>query len=121
KHQVPKHYVHSLHVDQKPDNDMSDDLAKDFGVRVTRSIAEALTGGGDKLAVEAVLLIGEHGNYPRNDKGQILYPRLEMMEKVVEVFNKTGHSVPVFNEQTPSYSLANAPKMGGSANALRRS
>jgi hypothetical protein len=119
KHHVPKHYVHSLFVDQRPDNDLSDDLAKDFGVRVTRSVAEALTGGGDKLAVEAVLLIGEHGNYPRNEKGQILYPRLEMMEKIAEVFKKTGQSVPVFNDKHLSYSLANARKMVGWANELK--
>src|SRR6266851_4250366 len=61
---LPKHYVHSLYVDQTPDNDLSKELGRDFGVRVTRSIADALTVDG-KLAVEGVLLIGEHGNYPR--------------------------------------------------------
>src|SRR5579862_3329650 len=50
KRHVPKHYVQSLYVDQKPDNDLSEDVAKDFGVRVTRSIADALTNGGNKLA-----------------------------------------------------------------------
>jgi hypothetical protein len=119
KPHVPKHYVHSLYVDQTPDNDLSRDVAKEFGVRLTRSITEALTDGGDKLAVEGVLLIGEHGNYPRNDKGQILYPRLEMMEKIVEVFRKTGQSVPVFNDKHLSYSLANAKKMVGWANELK--
>jgi hypothetical protein len=119
KPHVPKHYVHSLYVDQKPDNDLSEDVAKTFNVRVTRSIAEALTGGGDKLAVEGVLLIGEHGNYPRNDKEQILYPRLEMMEKIVEVFKKTRQTVPVFNDKHLSYSLENAKKMVGWANDLK--
>ena len=98
------------YVDQTPDNDLSRDLAREFGVRVTRSIADALTGGGDKLAVEGVLLIGEHGNYPRNDKGQILYPRYEMMEQIVEVFRKTGQSVPVFNDKHLSYSWATGPE-----------
>ena len=83
KPHVPRHYVHSLYVDQTPDNDLSKEISRDFGVRVTRSIADALTLGG-KLAVEGVLLIGEHGNYPRNDKGQILYPRYEFMEQIVE-------------------------------------
>jgi hypothetical protein len=120
KHHVPKHYVHSLFVDQKPkDNDLSGDLARDFGVRVADSIADALTGGGNKLNVEGVLLIGEHGNYPRNDKNQILYPRLEMMEKIVEVFKKTGQTVPVFNDKHLSYSLGNARKMVGWASDLK--
>ena len=119
KPHVPKHYVHSLFVDQRPENDLSRDVAKDFGVHIARSIAEALTGGGDKLVVEGVLLIGEHGNYPRNDKEQILYPRLEMMEAIVEVFKKTKQTVPVFNDKHLSYSLANARKMVGWANDLK--
>jgi hypothetical protein len=107
---VPRHYVHSIHVDQKPENDLSGDLARDFGVRVCRSVAEALTAG-DKLAVDGVLLIGEHGNYPRNDRGQILYPRFEMMEQIVSVFRKTGQSVPVFNDKHLSYTFARARQM----------
>jgi hypothetical protein len=81
-------------------------------------IADALLDNG-KLAVEAVLIIGEHGNYPRNEKGQILYPRLEMMEKVVEVFRKVGKSVPVFNDKHLSYTFANAKKMLGWAHELK--
>jgi hypothetical protein len=98
---------------------LSRDAAKEFNVRVTRSITEALTGGGNKLAVEGVLLIGEHGNYPRNEKGQILYPRLEMMKEIIEVFRKTGQTVPVFNDKHLSYSLANAKKIVGWANELK--
>ena len=45
-----------------------------FGFKVYPTIAEALRCGGTKLAVDGVLIIGEHGDYPRNDKGQILYP-----------------------------------------------
>src|SRR5207244_2173947 len=40
---VPAHYVRSLYVDQVPDNDLSRDLAREHGIRLTRSIAEALT------------------------------------------------------------------------------
>jgi hypothetical protein len=108
---VPAHYVRTLYVDQTPDNDLSREVAREHGIRVARSVAEALTNGGDKLAVEGVLLIGEHGNYPRNDKGQILYPRHEMMEQIVSVFRKTGQSVPVFNDKHLSYSWAKAKQM----------
>jgi hypothetical protein len=100
---VPHHYVHALYVDQRPGNDQSREISRDFGIPVARSIAEALTGGGDRLAVEGVLLIGEHGNYPRNDRGQILYPRYEMMEQIVSVFRRTGQAVPVFNDKHLSY------------------
>jgi hypothetical protein len=115
---VPRHYVHSLYVDQVPQNDLSRAVGRDFGVRVTRNIAEALTAGG-KLAVEGVLLIGEHGNYPRNDKGQILYPRYEMMEEIVAVFRKTGQSVPVFNDKHLSWTFDRGRKMLGWAQELK--
>ena len=107
---VPKHYIHSVFVHQTPDNDLSKGLAKDHGIKVTRSIEDALTSGG-KLAVDGVLLIGEHGNYPLNDKGQILYPRYEWMEEIARVFKKVGKSVPVFNDKHLSYTFDKARKM----------
>jgi hypothetical protein len=116
---VPKFYVYSMSVDQTPDNDLSRDHAKEFGFRVTRSVEEALLTDKGKLAVESVLLIGEHGNYPRNDKGQILYPRLELMEQIASAFRKAGRSVPVFNDKHLSYSFAKAKKMLAWADELK--
>jgi hypothetical protein len=116
---VPAHYVHSMYVDQTPDNDLSRDLGRDFGVRVTRSVADALTDSQGRLAVDGVLLIGEHGNYPRNDKGQILYPRLKLMEEIVAVFRKAGRSVPVFNDKHLSYTLEHARQMVGWSRELK--
>jgi hypothetical protein len=66
--------VASMYVDQFPENDMSRALAAKHGFRLCKTIDEALTLGGDKLAVEGVLNIGEHGNYPDNAKGQKLTP-----------------------------------------------
>ena len=71
----PDMKVVSLYVDQKPEGDQSADRAKEFGFQVYPTIAEALRCGGKELAVDAVLLIGEHGTYPPNDKGQFLHPR----------------------------------------------
>ncbi len=115
---VPKHFVRSMYVDQTPDNDLSRAVGRESGVRVSRSIAEALTDGGKKLAVEGVLLIGEHGNYPSNDKRQILYPRYEMMEQIISVFRETGQSVPVFNDKHLSYDWSKAKRMVGWAEEL---
>jgi hypothetical protein len=108
---VPKQAVASMYVDQMPDNDLSRRVGREFDIRVTRSIEEALTDEKGRLAVEGVLLIAEHGNYPRNDKGQILYPRYEMMEQIAAVFRKTGRSVPVFNDKHFSYSFPKARQM----------
>ena len=107
---VPKQYVHSVFVHQTPENDLSKEIAKEHGIKVTRSIEEALCAG-DKLAVDGVLLIAEHGNYSLNDKGQILYPRYEWMEEIAKVFAKVGKSVPVFNDKHLSYTHEKAKKM----------
>jgi hypothetical protein len=115
---VPKQYIHSMFVHQTPENDLSREIGKEFGIKVTRSIEDALTTGG-KLAVEGVLLIGEHGNYPHNDKGQILYPRYEWMEEIVRVFRRTGQSVPVFNDKHLSYTYARGSRMMDWARELK--
>ena len=57
-------------MDQFPAGDMSRDLAKKHGFRLCSSIDEALTLGGDKLAVEGVLCVGEHGKYPRTTRAR---------------------------------------------------
>ena len=72
------------------------------------TIAEALRCGGDKLAVDAVLSIVEHGEYPRNEKGQILYPRYEFFKQIVDVFEKDGRAVPVYNDKHLSWSFEKA-------------
>ena len=58
-----------------------------------------MTLGGEKLAVDGVIIIGEHGDYPTNEKGQHRYPRYEWFKRVVKVFEASGRSVPVFNDK----------------------
>jgi len=98
-------------VDQVGDNDLSAHREKTFGIKVYPTIAEALCRGGDNLAVDGVLLIGEHGDYPSNEKGQKLYPRYEFFKQIVDVFEKSGRSVPVFNDKHLSYSTAKCAEM----------
>ena len=103
--------VVSLYVDQKPEGDQSAARAKEFEFSVYPTIAETLRCGGNKIAVDAVLVIGEHGEYGRNDKGQVLYPRYEFVKQCVEVFEKDGVAVPVYNDKHLSYSFEQAKWM----------
>jgi hypothetical protein len=107
----PDMKIVSLYVDQKPEGDQSEARAREFGFQVYPTIAETLRCGGDKLAVDAVMIIGEHGHYPRNEKGQILYPRYEFFKQCVEVFEKDRRTVPVFNDKHLSYSFEKAKWM----------
>jgi hypothetical protein len=95
----PRLKLVSLFVDQFPAGDMSRDLAKKYAFKICDSIAETLLLGGNDLAVDGVLSIGEHGNYPENDKGQKLYPRRRFFEGIAEVFARTKKAVPVFNDK----------------------
>jgi hypothetical protein len=71
------------------------------------------------LAVDAVLLIGEHGDYPRNEKGQVLYPRYEFFRECVEVFEKDGRSIPVYNDKHLSWSFEKAKWMVEASRRLK--
>ena len=107
----PDTQVVSLYIDQKPEGDQSTDRAREFGFSVYPTISEALRCGGDKLAVDAVLLIGEHGEYPRNEKGQVLYPRYEFFKECVKIFEEAGRAVPIYNDKHLSYSFGKAQEM----------
>ena len=78
RHHYPPMDLVSVYVDQIPQNTLIHDRLRRFpSLKKYSTIAEALTLGGNRLAVDGVILIGEHGNYPKNEKGQTLYPRYE--------------------------------------------
>jgi hypothetical protein len=97
-HRPPLELV-SMYVDQFPGDDLSRDRERRHGAKIFPTVSEALTLGGSKLAVDGVLIIGEHGKYPRNAKGQTLYPRYKFFKEIVKVFEGSGRSVPVFNDK----------------------
>jgi hypothetical protein len=111
--------VVSLYVDQKPVGDLSRQRAEEHGFKIYPTIAEALRCGGDKLAVDGVVIIGEHGDYPHNSKGQVLYPRFEFFQEAVKVFERDGRSAPVFNDKHLSYSWEKAQRMVADAKRLK--
>lgn len=107
----PPFQVVSAYVDQTPKNDLSKDRAREFGFTIYPTIAETLRCGGKKLAVDAVLLIGEHGRYPRSPIGQTQYPRYEFFTQVADVFRKDGAVTPVFNDKHLSWKWEWAKEM----------
>ena len=113
KHHQPPCQVLGLYVDQlgDPEKDLSRDLAKKHGCTIYPTIAEAVTLGGDRLAVDGVLHIVEQGEYPFNEKGQHLYPRKQFFDQIVEVFRRSGRSVPVYVDKFFSYDRAAAHEM----------
>jgi hypothetical protein len=111
KYYEPPFEVASLWMDQVHPGDVGHRLAKAYGAPVAKTIAEALTLGTGKLAVDGVILVCEHGNYPQNEKQQQLYPRYEFFEQVVKVFKESGRSCPVFVDKHLSYDWRKAKQM----------
>ncbi len=115
----PRSRIASMYTAQVPKNDLSRDMARKHQVPLFPSIWEALTLGGGRLAVDGVLLIGEHGQYPWNEKGQHLYPRYELFLEITDAFRALGRSVPVFNDKHLSYSWIKAKRMVELARELK--
>jgi hypothetical protein len=107
----PPFDVVGAYVDQEPENDLSRQRSKEFGFPIYPSIAETLRCGGGKLAVDAVLIIGEHGNYPKSEYQQTKYPRYEFFKQVTDVFRHDGRSLPVFNDKHLSWNRDWAKEM----------
>ena len=99
----PELEVVSAYVDQLAEKDLSRQRSEEFGFPIYDTVAEALRCGGDELAVDAVLLIGEHGDYPKNDYGQTQYPRYELFKQITDVYRADGRSAPVFNDKHLSW------------------
>ena len=111
--------VVSAYVDQRPEGDLSGKRSEEFGFPIYKSVAETLRCGGDRLAVDAVLLIGEHGDYPKNEIGQKKYPRYELFSQIAKVFREDGRTTPVFNDKHLSWNFDWAKEMVATARELK--
>jgi len=105
----PEVDVVSIYLDHVLENDIGVGLAEAHGVPIYPSIRRALyCGAGKELGVDAVLLVGEHGDYPWNERERHMYPRRFFFEQIAGVFGECGRSVPVFNDKHFSYDFADA-------------
>lgn len=115
---APRVDLVSIYLDQIDSRDIGVGLAAEHNVPIYPSIRQALTLGESELAVDGVLLIGEHGDYPHNEFEQHMYPRRYMFEQICGVFASSGRSVPVFCDKHLSYNWNDAEWMAVRANEL---
>jgi hypothetical protein len=89
----------SLYVDQPQSSAVGLEIAKEFHVPIFKTVTGALTLKGRSLAVDGVLLIGEHGRYPLSATGQVMFPKRRLFSQVLDVFDRAGRVVPVYTDK----------------------
>ncbi len=109
----------SLCTDQVPENDISRALARRHGFKIYDNVADALTLGTGRLAVDGVLLVAEHGDYPRSKTGQIVYPKLRLFDQVAKAFVKTGQTAPLFIDKHLADNWADAKSIYDTCRRLK--
>lgn len=114
----PNSQIASLYVVQTerqdasdPHRDISREIARRYQVPLFDNVRDALTLGGDEMAVDGVLLIGEHGDYPMSARGQKMYPRFELWTEIVAVMRETRRVIPLFCDKHFSYENSRALEM----------
>jgi hypothetical protein len=103
--------VVSVYIHQLNESPLGQKVCKAKNIPIFKTAGEAVTLGGKELAVDGVVIVGEHGNYPTNLKGQWMLPRWWIYQQVIKVFEQSNRSVPVFNDKHFSISWDEAKWM----------
>lgn len=119
EHREPDVEVVSAYMELLGDPYGGDDPRADIGVEKFRahgvpmfdSPAEALGLGRPGVAVDGVLVIGEHGGYEENVYGQRLYPRKRLVDAVISTMWGAGTFVPVFTDKQLAWRTRDAVRM----------
>ena len=103
--------VVSVYIHQLEESGLGQKICNAKGIPIFNTVGEAVTLGGEELAVDGVVIVGEHGNYPTDLKGHWLLPRWWIYNQVIRVFERSKRSVPVFNDKHLSYNWDDAKWM----------
>jgi hypothetical protein len=89
----------SLYVDQPEGSSVGLEIARAHHIPIFKTPYEALTLGGRLLAVDGVLLIGEHGRYPLSETGQVTFPKRRLFGDILAVCDGSHRIVPVYTDK----------------------
>ncbi len=103
--------VVSVYIHQFDTSLLGQRVCKAKNIPIYKTVGEAVTLGGSELAVDGVVIVCEHGNYPTDLKGHWLLPRWWIYQQVIRVFERSKRSVPVFNDKHLSYNWDDAKWM----------
>jgi hypothetical protein len=103
--------VVSVYIHQLDTSLLGQKVCKAKNIPIFKTVVEAVTLGGKELAVDGVAIVAEHGNYRTDLKGHWLLPRWWIYQQVMNVFEQSKRSVPVFNDKHLSYNWDEAKWM----------
>ena len=103
--------VVSVYIHQFETSVLGQKVCQAKHIPIHKTVREAVTLGGADLAVDGVVIVGEHGDYPTDLKGHWLLPRWWMYQQVIRVFERSKRAVPVFNDKHLSYNWDDAKWM----------
>ena len=90
--------VVSLYVDRTPEADQSRERAAEFGFRIYPSVAQTLRCGGDRLAVDGVLMHSGEGDHSGSGPSDS-----DLLEPMLQVFEEDRRAVPVYWDEPPGF------------------
>lgn len=94
---IPSLKLAALYTDQRPETDTSRKIMTQMGIPIVKTVPETLTGGGDAINVEGVMVVAEHGKYPLSPTGAEMFPKRPFFEQIFATVDRHGRrGLPVF-------------------------
>lgn len=100
--------VVSVYLHQFQESILGQKICQSKNIPIFKTVGEAVSLGGKELAVDGVVIVGEHGEYATDLKGHWLLPRWWIYQQVIKVFEQSNRSVPIFNDKHLSYNWDDA-------------
>jgi hypothetical protein len=123
----PQVEVVSVYTDQVPAGDMSREEAGRCGVPIYPTVEEAIKKPFAEGGLDGIIIIGEHGDYPEDEKRRKHYPRRRLLDETLKVLDELDLRIPIFSDKHLSYQIEDTvwmyeqlkrrklPFMGGSS------
>src|SRR6202789_559253 len=90
--------VVSVYLNQFDTSLLGQRVCKAKNIPIYKTVGEAVTLGGNELAVDGVVIVCEHGNYPTDLKGHWLLPRWWIYQQGRKAFEPSNRPGPIFND-----------------------
>ena len=111
--------VVAVYIHQFDTSLLGQKVCKAKNIPIFKTVRETLTLSGKELAVDGVVIVAEHGNYVTDLQGHWLLPRWWIYQQMVQVFEQSKRSVPVFNDKHLSYNWDDAKWMYDKSRELK--